>query len=225
MEAAVDNFVRPALEAWLNTNKTAADAIVGRIVLAAQAREASRAAATEVKRKAPGSRRLSLPGKLADCKSTDLRRRPNCSSSRATRPAARRSRAATTTRRPCCRCAGKILNCEGLATAKVLGEPGDRRPGHRDRHRRRREVQHRRAALRQDHPADGRRRRRLPHHHADARLLLPPHARADQQGPRVHRPAAAVPHQRRQGNALGARTTSTRKRSVAGLRRRTRKSR
>jgi len=40
MEAAVDGFVRPALEAWLNANKTAADQIVGRIVLAAQARPA-----------------------------------------------------------------------------------------------------------------------------------------------------------------------------------------
>ena len=71
MEATVDNFVRPALEAWLNNNKTAADAIVGRINLAAKAREASRAAVSEVKRGSPGSRRTSLPGKLADCKSTD----------------------------------------------------------------------------------------------------------------------------------------------------------
>jgi DNA gyrase/topoisomerase IV subunit B len=71
MEGTVDNFVRPALEAWLNNNKTAADAIIGRILLAAKAREASRAAAVEVKRSAPGSRRTSLPGKLADCKSTD----------------------------------------------------------------------------------------------------------------------------------------------------------
>ena len=70
-DATVDNFIRPALEAWLNNNKTAADAIVGRIIMAAKAREASRAAVVEVKRKTPGSRRLSLPGKLADCKSTD----------------------------------------------------------------------------------------------------------------------------------------------------------
>jgi DNA gyrase/topoisomerase IV subunit B len=71
VEGTVDNFIRPALEAWLNNNKSAADSIIGRIVLAAKAREASRAAVSEVKRKAPGSRRLSLPGKLADCKSTD----------------------------------------------------------------------------------------------------------------------------------------------------------
>jgi DNA gyrase subunit B len=71
VEGTVDTFIRPALEAWLNNNRSAADAIVGRIVLAAKAREASRAAVSEVKRKSPGSKRLSLPGKLADCKSTD----------------------------------------------------------------------------------------------------------------------------------------------------------
>ena len=71
VEGKVDGFVRTALEAWLNNNKTAADQIIGRIVLAARAREASRAAANEVKRASPGSRRLRLPGKLADCKNTD----------------------------------------------------------------------------------------------------------------------------------------------------------
>src|SRR5262249_28524440 len=64
MTAAVDGFVRPALEAWLNANKQAADRIVGRIVLAARAREASRAAANDVKRKSASNRRLNLPGKL-----------------------------------------------------------------------------------------------------------------------------------------------------------------
>ncbi|MCI0461223.1 MAG: type IIA DNA topoisomerase subunit B [Gemmataceae bacterium] len=71
MDSTVDNFVRPALEAWLNANMTAADAIIGRIVLAARARLASREAASEVKRKSAGSRRLNLPGKLADCQSSD----------------------------------------------------------------------------------------------------------------------------------------------------------
>jgi DNA gyrase/topoisomerase IV subunit B len=71
IEGKVDSFVRAALETWLNNTKSVADAIVGRIVLAAKAREASLAAAVEVKRKSPGSRRLTLPGKLADCKHTD----------------------------------------------------------------------------------------------------------------------------------------------------------
>lgn len=68
--AAVDGMVRPALENWLNGNPSLADRIVGRIVLAARAREASRQAAQEVKRKSPTSRRLNLPGKLADCSQT-----------------------------------------------------------------------------------------------------------------------------------------------------------
>ena len=44
MNAAVDNFIRPALEGWLNANMSMADQIVGRIVLAAKARMASREA-------------------------------------------------------------------------------------------------------------------------------------------------------------------------------------
>src|SRR5262245_44504522 len=72
MTASVDNFVRPALEAWLNNNRTAADQIVGRIVLAAKARAASREAASEVKRKSATTRRLNLPGKLADCSTREI---------------------------------------------------------------------------------------------------------------------------------------------------------
>ena len=71
MAAQVDGAVRPALEKWLNENPTLAEAIVGRIVLAARAREASRAAAQQVTRKTAVSHRLNLPGKLADCASTD----------------------------------------------------------------------------------------------------------------------------------------------------------
>jgi DNA gyrase subunit B len=69
--AEVDGIVRPALENWLNTNATIADRIVGRIILAARAREASREAAAEVKRKRAANPRLNLPGKLADCMTTN----------------------------------------------------------------------------------------------------------------------------------------------------------
>jgi DNA gyrase subunit B/topoisomerase-4 subunit B len=67
----VDGVVRPALEKWLNDNRTQAEAIIGRIVLAARAREASRAASQAVQRKTAVSHRLNLPGKLADCASTN----------------------------------------------------------------------------------------------------------------------------------------------------------
>lgn len=67
MSSHVDALVRPALENWLNNNSTAADAILGRIVLAARARLASRDAVKEVKRKSAASRKTNLPGKLVDC--------------------------------------------------------------------------------------------------------------------------------------------------------------
>jgi DNA gyrase/topoisomerase IV subunit B len=119
MEGTVDNFVRPALEAWLNNNKTAADQIVGRIILAARARLASREAATEIKRKSVTSRRLSLPGKLADCKSTDLEESElfivegDSAGGSAKQGRNNRTQAVLPLR-------GKILNSEGLLTTKVL---------------------------------------------------------------------------------------------------------
>ncbi|MCP3141382.1 DNA gyrase/topoisomerase IV subunit B [Pyxidicoccus xibeiensis] len=69
--AQVDGVLRPALEKWLNDNKSIAEAVVARIVLAARAREASRAASQAISRKTAVSHRLNLPGKLADCSSTD----------------------------------------------------------------------------------------------------------------------------------------------------------
>jgi len=71
VQSQVDSVVRPSLEKWLNDNKTVADAIVARIVLAAKAREASRAASSAVMRKTAIAHRLNLPGKLADCSSSN----------------------------------------------------------------------------------------------------------------------------------------------------------
>ncbi len=71
VQGQVDNVVRPAVEKWLNDNKSIAEAVVARIILAARAREASRAASQAVSRKSAVSHKLNLPGKLADCSSTD----------------------------------------------------------------------------------------------------------------------------------------------------------
>ena len=67
LTAVVDSIVRPVLEHWLNHNRSVAEAIVARIILAARAREASRAAQEQVSRKSATSNRLNLPGKLSDC--------------------------------------------------------------------------------------------------------------------------------------------------------------
>ena len=69
--AQVEGAGRTALEQWLRDNASSGDAIVGRIVLSARAREASRAASQQVSRKTAISHRMNLPGKLADCQSTD----------------------------------------------------------------------------------------------------------------------------------------------------------
>ncbi|MGD9763717.1 MAG: type IIA DNA topoisomerase subunit B [Candidatus Binatia bacterium] len=71
--APIDNFVRTALENHLLHNRSQANAIADRVVLAARARSASRAAVEQVQRKSAVSHRLNLPGKLADCSSTDPR--------------------------------------------------------------------------------------------------------------------------------------------------------
>ena len=73
VSAPVDNFVRTALENHLLQNRTQANAIADRVILAARARSASRAAAESVQRKTAVSHRLNLPGKLADCSSTNPR--------------------------------------------------------------------------------------------------------------------------------------------------------
>jgi DNA gyrase subunit B len=67
----VDSLVRPALEQWLIANGSMGEQIVARVTLAARAREARREATQNVSRKSAISHRLNLPGKLADCSSTD----------------------------------------------------------------------------------------------------------------------------------------------------------
>ena len=71
VKAQVESMTRPALENFLLKNKSVGDAIAARVIQAAKAREASRAAASQVRRKTAISGRLNLPGKLHDCDSTN----------------------------------------------------------------------------------------------------------------------------------------------------------
>jgi DNA gyrase subunit B/topoisomerase-4 subunit B len=74
MRGLVESAVRPRLEDWLLKNRSIGEAIAQRVIQAARAREASRAAASQVRRKTPVAGRLNLPGKLHDCDSTDPER-------------------------------------------------------------------------------------------------------------------------------------------------------
>ncbi|MDR2337073.1 MAG: type IIA DNA topoisomerase subunit B [Deltaproteobacteria bacterium] len=62
----VENALR-ILEQQLNQKPSIAQAIMGRVLLAAKARTASREAVQSIRRKVGVSHRLNLPGKLADC--------------------------------------------------------------------------------------------------------------------------------------------------------------
>jgi DNA gyrase subunit B len=68
---ATEGIIRPVLEQWLLENPSSGEAIVARGIQAARARAARRAATAEVVRKSATSGRLNLPGKLADCASTN----------------------------------------------------------------------------------------------------------------------------------------------------------
>ena len=67
MQSALDGTVRPALEQWLNSNRTTAETIVARIIAAARARAVARAASESISRKT-ATNKTALPGKLSDCR-------------------------------------------------------------------------------------------------------------------------------------------------------------
>ena len=71
VRAQIEGMMRPLLSQWMLNNQSIADALITRMVLAAKARQASRAASSSVRRKSATNRRLNLPGKLADCSVRD----------------------------------------------------------------------------------------------------------------------------------------------------------
>jgi DNA gyrase/topoisomerase IV subunit B len=71
ISSPIEASVKTACEAYLLANPTMADAVVNRVLLAAEARMASRAAKDNVTRKL-SSLKLNLPGKLADCSSNKV---------------------------------------------------------------------------------------------------------------------------------------------------------
>jgi DNA gyrase subunit B len=119
LSGEVESLIRPGLETWLNANPSVADAILGRIVLSARARLASRDAAKEIRRKTPANRRNTLPGKLYDCRAGNREDSElfivEGDSAGGTAAMGRNSR--TQAVLPL---RGKVLNTESLSTTKIM---------------------------------------------------------------------------------------------------------
>ena len=210
LASVVDGLARPALEHWLNHNISVAEAIVARIILAARARAASRAAQQAVSRKSATSNWLTLPGKLSDCTA------PNAAGSElfvvegdSAGGSAKQGR--DRVRQAILPLRGKVLNVESAPLAKVLENKelsdlvtalgcGLGKSFELSR------LRYDRVIILADADADG--------SHIATLLLtflyryLP---KADHQRQSLSRPAAPLPHRRRQTDLLGARRRASRR--------------
>ena len=203
----VETIVGDNFEHWLTGDKEAGNVLLEHVV--AKAEERLRRKQDREQQRKTATRKLRLPGKLADCSNTasagtEIFLVEGDSAGGSAKAARNRETQAILPLR------GKILNVASATRRQAAREPGDPGPDPGAGLRHRRALQRRAAALRAGHHHDRRRRRRRAHRLAADDVLLSRDAEADRERPSLPRPAAALPHQQGRQDRVRPATTRTR---------------
>ena len=185
----IEQAIKDNVDHWLAGNPAQANKLLDWVIERADERLRRRQEKENQRKSA--TRKLRLPGKLADCTNTaaqgsELFIVEGDSAGGSAKQARNRASQAVLPLR------GKILNVACASKDKLAQQPAARRPGAGARLRHRRALSRRRSALREGDRDDRRRRGRRAHRLAADHVLLSPDAAADRPRPSLSGGAAAL---------------------------------